>query len=187
MRGQMRTATGACGRRHSFNAGSGVSFMTQLTAIVKRVKPETPDVKSFELVAVDGGSLPAFTPGSHIDLHIADDLVRQYSLCNGPDDRDRYLIAVKNESESRGGSRAMHERVREGTPMTISAPRNNFPLVAGARHHLLLAGGIGITPILSMARHLFAATASFELQYFSRSIEYTAFHDVLSAPEFKGK
>jgi vanillate O-demethylase ferredoxin subunit len=81
----------------------------------------------------------------------------------------------------------MHERVKEGDTLRISAPRNNFALVPDANYHLLLAGGIGITPLLSMTRHLLATGASFELQYFSRSIQHTAFHKLLSSPEFKGR
>ena len=160
---------------------------TTLQARVDRIRRETAEVLSFELVAADGCPLPPFTPGSHIDLYVSRDLVRQYSLCNGPGDTDSYVIAVKREAKSRGGSAAMHDRVREGDVITISEPRNNFVLDWSATHQLLLAGGIGVTPILSMARHLNAAGAAFQLQYFTRSIEHTAFHDVLSAPEFYGK
>lgn len=154
---------------------------------VHRIRREAADIASFELLSAKGQSLPAFSPGSHIDVHIGPGLVRQYSLCNGPGEASRYLIAAKKEADSRGGSRAMHERVNEGDVITISEPRNNFPVNWGAKHHLLLAGGIGVTPILSMARHLLASAAAFELQYFTRSIEHTAFHGLLSAPEFKGK
>jgi vanillate O-demethylase ferredoxin subunit len=161
--------------------------MTELKVIVKQVRQEALDVRSFDLVAADAKPLPAFTPGSHIDVESAPGIVRQYSLCNGAADSGHYLIAVKREPESRGGSQAMHESVREGDTLSISAPRNNFRLVVGAGHHLLLAGGIGVTPILSMARHLLDAGENFDLQFFSRSIQYTPFHEALSAPEFKGK
>ena len=161
--------------------------MVDLTVRIARVRDEALEIQSFELVRADGGALPPFTPGSHIDVHIGRGLVRQYSLCNRPDQTGSYLIAVKKEPESRGGSRAMHERMKEGSELAISNPRSNFALVAGAGRHLLVAGGIGITPLLSMARHLLAAGASFELQYFSRSIQHAAFHDLLSAPEFRGK
>ncbi len=113
--------------------------------------------------------------------------MRQYSLCNNPAETDRYVIAVKRVPDSRGGSEAMHDRVDEGDVLSISGPRNHFPIEASARHHLLLAGGIGITPLLCMARHLQHRGESFALQYFTRSIEQTAFHDVLSGPEFRGK
>lgn len=154
---------------------------------VAKITALTPEIKSFELTGVDGDELPTFTPGSHIDVHIAAGLVRQYSLCNGPEDKSSYFIAVKREPASRGGSQAMHERIRAGEIITISEPRNNFSLYREAKHHLLLAGGIGVTPLLGMARHLLAQGAAFELQYFTRSIEHTAFHDRLSCPEYRGK
>jgi hypothetical protein len=113
--------------------------MTELKVIVKQVRQEALDVRSFELVAADAKPLPAFTPGSHIDVESAPGIVRQYSLCNGSAESGHYLIAVKREPESRGRSQAMHESVREGDTLSISAPRNNFRLVVGAGHHLLLA------------------------------------------------
>jgi vanillate O-demethylase ferredoxin subunit len=131
--------------------------------------------------------LPAFSAGSHIDVHIAPGLVRQYSLCNDPAEVGRYQIAVKREPASRGGSQAMHEQVREGDLLAISAPRNNFALSPAAKHHLLIAGGIGITPLLSMTRQLLPSGAEFSLVYFSRSVAHTAFHELLSAPEFRGR
>ena len=154
---------------------------------VNRICREAIDIASFELVDPSGQQLPPFTPGSHIDVHLDSNVIRQYSLCNAPDDRHRYVIAVKRETESRGGSAAMHDRIKEGDVLTISEPRNHFPLDPNAKHQKLLAGGIGVTPLLSMARHLVASGASFDLQYFTRSVHHTAFHDVLSAPEFKGK
>ncbi len=131
--------------------------MGELTVRVARVLDEAVDVRSFELRGADGGALPPYTPGSHVDVHAAPGIVRQYSLCGDPRETDRYLIAVKREAASRGGSVAMHERVSEGASLVIGTPRNNFALVPGASHHLLIAGGIGITPILAMARHLLAA------------------------------
>jgi ferredoxin-NADP reductase len=154
---------------------------------VKRISAETPEIKVFELESAIGEALPAFTPGSHVDVRIDEDLVRQYSLCNGPGDKKRYVIAVKREPDSRGGSRAMHERIAEGDALSVSAPRNHFPIDPSASHHLLLAGGIGITPLISMARHLQESHASFALQCFTRSIGHTAFHAFLSSPEFRGK
>lgn len=161
--------------------------MKELTVRVKRIRDEALEIRSFELAAADGAALPAFTPGSHIDVHLAENLIRQYSLCNRPDERQSYLIAVKREPASRGGSQAMHERLREGDTLEISKPRNNFALVPGAKQHLLVAGGIGVTPLLSMARQLVAENAPFSLQYFSRSIQHTAFHELLSRPEFGSK
>jgi len=154
---------------------------------VASIQDETEEIKSFRLVPANGKSLPAFTPGAHISVQIREGLMRQYSLCNGPQDTAAYHIAVKREPESRGASRALHERISEGDILAIAPPRNHFPLAAGAKHHVLLAGGIGITPLLSMARHLHASGASFELKYFTRSIAHTAFHESLSNPELSGK
>jgi vanillate O-demethylase ferredoxin subunit len=160
--------------------------MRELTVTVRTVRDEALDVRSFDLVAAEGGVLPPFIPGSHIDVHAAPGIVCQYSLCNDPRDSGQYLIAVKREPASRGGSSAMHDKVRAGDQLVVSVPRNNFALAEGASHHLLIAGGIGVTPLLSMARHLLRSGSSFHLVYFSRSIAHTAFHDVLSAPEFRG-
>lgn len=154
---------------------------------VRRIHEETGDIRSFELVDVRGEPLPAFTPGAHIDVRLDKETVRQYSLCNAPGASDAYLIAVKNVPDSRGGSRAMHERVKEGDELVISAPRNHFPLHEGAAHRVLIAAGIGITPLLSMAQHLQRAGESYELHYFTRSIHDTAFHELLSQPEFADK
>jgi len=158
-----------------------------LTVRVRRIVDEAADIKSFELVSVDGSALPAWSAGAHIDVRIDDKTVRQYSLCGAPGARDAYLIAVKNAPDSRGGSRAMHQRVSVGDTLVISGPRNHFALVDGARHYMLIAGGIGITPLLAMAQELQARGASFELHYFTRSTAETAFHQVLSSEAYAGK
>jgi vanillate monooxygenase ferredoxin subunit len=150
------------------------------TVRVGGIRREATDILSFELLSAEAAPLPPFTAGSHIDVHIRHGVIRQYSLCNGPGDVSRYLIAVKREPRSKGGSAALHDVIREGDLLRISAPRNNFPLDWTATHHLLLAGGIGVTPMLSMALHLKAAGAHFQLQYFTRSIEHTAFHELLA-------
>lgn len=160
---------------------------TSLSVIVKRICPQTADILSFELVSAGGEALPASTPGSHIDVAVADGIVRQYSLCNGPGEDGSYVIAVKREPVSRGGSAAMHERVREGDVLSISVPRNHFPVDWSAQSHLLLAGGIGITPLLSMARHLQAAGAGFQLHYFVRSDDHIAFRELLGSPDLRSK
>jgi vanillate O-demethylase ferredoxin subunit len=154
---------------------------------IDAIQQEAIDIRSFELADAHGMGLPRFTPGSHIDVRIGPGLVRQYSLCNGPEGNGRYLIAVKREPNSRACSRAMHEQMKVGDLLTISAPRNRFALSAVASHHLLLAAGIGVTPILSMARHLAARRASFQLQYFTRSVEHTSFRALLAGPQFEGK
>ena len=122
-----------------------------LTVRVSRKQNEALDIDSFELVAADGSVLPPFSAGSHIDVHLPGGWVRQYSLCNNPTESHRYLIAVLRDPNSRGGSKAMHELVNEGDALHISPPRNHFALAHDAQRHILLAGGIGITPILCMA------------------------------------
>lgn len=151
---------------------------------VARKVIEAEDICSFELVAADGRLLPAFSAGSHIDVHLPDGLVRQYSLCNDAAETHRYLIAVLKDPASRGGSRAMHERVREGDELIISPPRNHFALAHEARHHLLLAGGIGITPLLCMAERLAATGAAFTMHYCTRSRARTAFASRIAASAF---
>jgi vanillate monooxygenase ferredoxin subunit len=137
------------------------------------------DIRLMTLAAADGSPLPAYQPGSHIDLHLGSGLIRQYSLCGPQDDASSYAVAVKLEQESRGGSKWVHEKLDAGSELHISAPRNNFPMAAQARHSILVAGGIGITPLISMARSLQAQGQSFELLYFCRSTDHAAFRDEL--------
>jgi vanillate O-demethylase ferredoxin subunit len=148
--------------------------------------PVATDICAFELVHPDGAALPPFTAGSHIDVRLRDGLVRQYSLCNHPSESHRYLIAVLRDANSRGGSIAMHA-LEAGGLLDIGEPKNHFPLDAQARHSLLLAGGIGITPILSMAEALDHAGASFEMHYCTRSAARTAFRERLAEPRFAGR
>lgn len=136
---------------------------------------EAQDICSYELTSVDGQPLPAFTAGAHIDVHLPNGMIRQYSLCNHPEERHRYLIGVLKDAASRGGSRNLHEQILPGARLLISEPRNLFPLAPEARHSLLFAGGIGITPILCMAEHLAQSGAAFELHYCARSRERAAF------------
>jgi vanillate O-demethylase ferredoxin subunit len=149
---------------------------------VERVWDEAEEIRAFELRLADGGALPPVEAGSHIDLHLAPGLIRQYSLCNEPGETEHYIIAVKREGEGRGGSRHLHERVRAGDLIKVVGPRNNFPLNPVAVRSVLLAGGIGVTPLLSMARQLAAAGASFQLEYFTRSLPHTAFREALTTP-----
>lgn len=139
---------------------------------------EAQNIYSFELVAADGQKLPAFSAGSHIDVHLGEGLTRQYSLYNSPRDDHSYKIAVLLAPDSRGGSAAMH-RLQVGQQVTISEPRNLFALSHGAGHSVLFAGGIGITPILCMAERLAQTGADFELHYYSRSAEHAAFAQYL--------
>lgn len=151
---------------------------------VARKKTEALDVCSYELVSNNGDVLPSFKAGAHIDVLLPNGLTRQYSLCNDPAENGRYVIAVLRTSDSRGGSKAMHQDVTEGDVLQISAPRNNFVLQEGAPHSLLLAGGIGITPLLCMAHRLVATGDSFTLHYAARSRKRAAFVDALQTGRF---
>lgn len=155
-----------------------------LSVRVAAKKAEAQDICSFELVEVSGRGLPAFSAGSHVDIHLGDGLTRQYSLCNDPAESHRYLIAVLRDPATRGGSLAMHDRVQVGDLLQISAPKNHFALAHDAQRHLLLAGGIGVTPILCMAERLAATGAEFEMHYCTRSRERTAFAGRIAAAPF---
>lgn len=145
-----------------------------------------------ELRAVEPGvSLPAFTAGAHIDVHVpgpsasAPALVRQYSLLNSDATSDHYSIAVLREPASTGGSIGIHDRVRVGDVLTISEPRNHFPLVdPDAGRSLLLAGGIGVTPIAAMAEHLHRTGAQFEFHHYAAGPFTTPLKEHLSARPF---
>jgi len=151
-----------------------------LTVRVARKSAETAEICSFELSDPNGGELPPFSAGAHIDVHLPGGITRQYSLCNAPSERSRYRIAVLREPVSRGGSRAMHDEVQQGDLLQIGMPRNLFALDESAARHVLLAGGIGITPLLCMAQRLAAIGADFELHYCARSLGRMAFHEQLS-------
>jgi vanillate O-demethylase ferredoxin subunit len=150
---------------------------------VVRKRREAEGIASFELAREDGGALPAFSAGSHIDVEVPGGATRQYSLCNDSLESHRYRIAVLRDAASRGGSVGMHDNVNEGDVLTISEPRNHFPLVH-ARRTLLFAGGIGVTPLLCMAQRLAAIGADFTMHYATRSPARTAFRDEIAASPF---
>lgn len=160
--------------------------MTSLQVRVQRKSQEAEGIVALELVSADGRPLPGFGAGSHIDVHLPNGLVRQYSLCNSAAERHRYRIAVLREPTSRGGSAAVHDLVKEGDVLTISAPRNHFALHDAPRS-LLLAGGIGVTPILCMAQRLATWGADFEMHYCTRSPARTAFREEIAASAFADK
>lgn len=155
-----------------------------IEVIVASKQLEAEGICSFELARENGQPLPAFSAGAHIDVHLGQGLVRQYSLCNTASETHRYQIAVLREPASRGGSHYMHDTVQEGHRLAISEPRNLFALDAGAQRTLLFAGGIGITPILCMAERLNHCGAPFELYYSVRNRERAAFLDRLQASPF---
>ena len=157
---------------------------SSLRVRVARKAQEAADICSLELTSVDGAALPPFSAGSHVDVHLPGGVVRQYSLCNDPAETHRYLIAVLRDPASRGGSAAVHDAVQEGDELQISAPKNHFALAHEARHSLLLAGGIGVTPILCMAERLAVMGAAFDMHYAARSRERTAFVDRIQGSAF---
>jgi vanillate O-demethylase ferredoxin subunit len=159
-----------------------VTFAEGLMRVrVKRISYEAESINSYELVVPAGGDLAPFTAGSHIDLHLPNGMIRSYSLVNNPGERHRYVVAINKDAASRGGSRHIHETLRAGDLITISHPKNNFVLEESAAHTVLIAGGIGITPLLSMIHRLGAFGRSCELHYAARTRAAAAFLDELKA------
>jgi vanillate O-demethylase ferredoxin subunit len=154
---------------------------------VQRRHVSSTDVVVLDLVDLDGRALPPFEAGAHVDVHLADGLVRQYSLCGDPSDATVYRLGVLRDPESRGGSTGVHDRLLEGVELEISAPRNQFPLADDAQTSLLFGGGIGITPMIAMAYALHARGSDFELHYSGRSRSRCAFVDELASAPFAAK
>lgn len=152
-----------------------------IEAVVTARADQAAGIAVFELARADGSPLPPFAAGAHIDVHVADGLVRQYSLCSPPGAAERYRIGVLDDPNSRGGSRTIHRDFAVGTAVRISAPRNHFPLHLEAETSVLVGGGIGITPMIAMAYALKAAGKDFELHYCSRSRDRAGFLDELAA------
>jgi phthalate 4,5-dioxygenase reductase subunit len=154
---------------------------------ITRAERIADDVHLFELRDPAGGELPEFSAGAHVSVRVPNGLIRKYSLCNDPAERDRYVIAVKRETGGRGGSASLIRDVAAGSQVPVSAPANNFALAKSPAGYLFIAGGIGITPIMAMIRQLTATGGRFRLCYCTRSPAATAFRDELSAPELRGK
>ncbi|VFU16578.1 PDR/VanB family oxidoreductase [Methylocella tundrae] len=145
---------------------------------------EAEDVTSFELADPNGAPLEHFSAGAHIDVEVKPGLVRQYSLCNDAREPNRYLIAVLREPASRGGSSTLTDAVQVGAELRVGAPRNLFALDPAAERVVLMAGGIGITPILCMAERLAVVHTPFEMHYCARSLRRTAFFDRIQSSAF---
>ena len=145
----------------------------RMTLRLRRMGWESPGVLSLELTDPDGGLLPPFGPGAHVDLHLPDGMVRQYSLCGDPSDRLRYRVAVR-EIEGGRVSRSIHRELRPGTLLPVGIPRNNFPLVASP-NYLFIAGGIGITPLLPMMREATRTSATWSLLFCARRADEIPF------------
>ncbi len=153
---------------------------------VAHAAPAARDIVRFELVDPAGGELLPFEPGAHLPVRTPAGVVRRYSLCGDPADTARYEIAVKRDAAGRGGSASMADLLHQGSLLPVAAPRNEFALHPRARRFLFIAGGIGITPMMSMMRHL-AATGGppFALHYCTRDPAHTAFADVLAEAPFR--
>lgn len=141
---------------------------------------EAPDILSYELRPAGGGELPSFTAGAHVDLTLPNGLIRSYSLVNDQAERHRYVIAVQKDRASRGGSAWVHEYLRPGALLAVNGPRNNFPLNEAAARSVLVAGGIGITPIVCMVRRLTELGKNWTLHYCARTRAVAAFAERLT-------
>jgi tetrachlorobenzoquinone reductase len=156
-----------------------------IAARLTAITPVARDTNLYTFQRTDGAALPAYKPGAHIDLHLPNGLIRQFSLVVPNTDPTSYVVGVKRDENSRGGSRYIVEQMKVGDEIKISAPRNTFPLVADAEHVVLFAGGIGITPIWCMAQELAALGRSFKLYYACRSRADMAFVDELEKLDAK--
>jgi ferredoxin-NADP reductase len=159
--------------------GAGAAGRTpEISVVVRRKWPTADGVMAFELEPVTG-ELPTVQPGAHVDVHLPNGLVRQYSLTNGPGEQERYRIGVKLEPASQGGSTCLHHAVSEGDVLAISRPHSNFTLRRDAVRTVLLAGGIGVTPLLAMAQALANSERGYELHVFAQSAAHLAFAEIL--------
>jgi len=146
---------------------------------VTDIRAEARDVMLIELRAPDNRSLPAFQPGAHLEINLPGRLVRHYSLANDCREKDRYLIGVGRVADSRGGSDYIHTQLRCGDRLTVAGLRNNFPLDPDAGCYLFIAGGIGITPIMTMIRWCVSNSRPWRLIYANRSRQRASFHEEL--------
>lgn len=153
--------------------------MTEFSVRIAARRDEAENVFSLALMAADGGDLPQWTAGAHIDVAVGDAGVRQYSLCGDPADQELWRIAILREPAGRGGSEYLHRTARPGTELRVSVPRNNFELVSSPAY-LFVAGGIGITPMLPMIAAAAATGARWQLFYGGRTKAHMAFADDLA-------
>ncbi|MEU7088816.1 PDR/VanB family oxidoreductase [Streptomyces achromogenes] len=158
--------------------GNTTAPEAELDLVVVRRADEADGVVSLDLRRADGAPLPAWTPGAHIDLVLAPDLVRQYSLCSSPRDTRVWRVAVLREKGGRGGSLHVHDELSEGDPVRVRGPRNHFPL-EDAGTYLFIAGGIGITPIVPMLERAEQQGSAWELVYGGRTLASMAFREAL--------
>jgi ferredoxin-NADP reductase len=162
------------------SASPATATPTTLKARLTAIRYAAEGIHLYEFSPVEAAAFPPFTAGAHVDLHLPNGLVRQYSLCNAQDETHRYVVGIKRDPASRGGSSYVHDQLRVGTVLQLGAPRNHFALHEAAAHTVLIAGGIGVTPIACMAQRLRALGASFEVHYSVRKRGEAAFLDVLA-------
>ncbi|MFL9932499.1 PDR/VanB family oxidoreductase [Paraburkholderia sp. RL18-103-BIB-C] len=164
---------------HTADAATGAqgAISMRLTSI----RYAADDINLYEMRRLDNGMLPAAEPGAHIDVHLPNGIMRQYSLVTADGDPCSYVIGIKRDRASRGGSAFIHDRLRVGQTLSVGGPRNNFPLLETAEHTVLVAGGIGITPVWAMAQRLHKVGRSFELHYACRERREAAFLDQLAS------
>lgn len=161
-----------------------------LTPLVVSTKKEIAnDVFLFEIKHAKGEELPAFTAGAHLPIKTPSGVMRHYSICGSPADTHRYWIAVKREPEGRGGSISMVDQVSPGDELHVGKPQNLFELSDKAKSFIFIAGGIGITPMMSMIKQLQSTEDArpFKLYYLSRTPEGAAFVDELTTNALSGK
>ena len=152
--------------------------------IVAKKSEEAHNMASFELVDFTGAELPTFSPGAHVDVTLPGGLVRQYSLCNSATERHRYVIGVWNDANSRGGSKALHTQVNVGDKLQVGLPRNRFRVPRQTKRAILMARGIGVTPILSIADHLKRQDIPFDLHYVYAMMSPRSFSEMIATSNF---
>ena len=157
-----------------------MAALNKIRVRVDSIKSETTDILNYVLVDPDGGELPEFAAGSHIDVHLGNGLIRQYSICGPEWDRRSYPIGVLLEHPGTGGSQFMHNNIKVGDILEVSDPKHLFKLNPQAQRHLLIAGGIGVTPLLAMAYSLERAKADYVFHYCTKSPEVTAYMDEIT-------
>ncbi|WP_342723497.1 PDR/VanB family oxidoreductase [Bradyrhizobium sp. B097] len=154
---------------------------------IRKVHCIATDIVGIELESATSNVLPRFSAGAHVDVYVSDKIVRQYSLCSDPSDSSYYRLAILKDANSRGGSKAVHENLHEGMSLKIGRPRNNFELIEDGGRAILLAGGIGITPLLSMAYRLQTLGADFDLHLCVRSLDRAPFLAEIAAAPFANR
>lgn len=171
----------------AIDCGSEAVVRDSYRVLVRSMTWLARDTLAVEFTSADDEPLPAFTAGAHVDLHLPTGIRRSYSLCNNPAESGRYVVGVKRATPSRGASVYVHDTLRVGQVISVSAPRNHFPLATDARRHVLIAGGIGITPIWSMIQDLRAKGDDWRLYYSARTAADAAFLDPIRAVAADGR